>query len=210
MSSSRIALPRIFSRTMHTGGRPLPHPNLGGAAQAPSPQETASNLPPPPQSGDSNIDAGVPAVNELQAASEPVSAVGTSPTPHTGPTGGRDEFRAGLTPPNRTDLPMFTYKGKKIPVRPPRSIPVDLPSGFPEPKTWPPTQEYHDMVDGMTKAKRHPLWQFFHVSAGAAEKLSPGMEQPPEVGTFGPKSDGSDEANVNPGEFWRNKAKESS
>jgi len=73
----------------------------------------------------------------------------------------------------------FTPKGRPIVGRPPRTTPVTLPSGYPEPPSYPPPAEYFAQIDAIkTPPKPHPLWAFFHVPTEASLKLKPGAEMP--------------------------------
>lgn len=62
----------------------------------------------------------------------------------------------------------FTKTGKPVPLRPPRATRVNLPSGYPEPPTYPQPAAYWaelDAIDAKGKPKPHPLWAFFRVPA---------------------------------------------
>jgi hypothetical protein len=56
---------------------------------------------------------------------------------------------------------------------------VTLPSGYPEPASYPVTKEYVAEIDAVkTKPKAHPLWAFFHLPTGAEAKLKAGAGMP--------------------------------
>lgn len=79
----------------------------------------------------------------------------------------------------------FTPKGRPIPIRPARQDRVTLPSGYPEPPSYPPPESYWtelNEIDAKGKPKPHPLWAFFHVP--------PQMQTRPE-GTAAPDNMGS-------------------
>lgn len=52
--------------------------------------------------------------------------------------------------------------GRRKPHRPARDVPVALPSGYPEPPSWPPPPEYFTDLEAR-KRTPHPLWKFFHI-----------------------------------------------
>ncbi|WRT70215.1 uncharacterized protein IL334_007210 [Kwoniella shivajii] len=75
------------------------------------------------------------------------------------------------TPFVESSRPTHTSKGKIIPRRPARTIPVALPNGDPEPQSYPPPKEYFDNLESNKKDK-HPLWQFFHIPTPARARVS--------------------------------------
>lgn len=91
-----------------------------------------------------------------------------------------------------TPKPRFTDKGRPILQRPPRTVRVNLPSGFPEPPSYPPTTEYFKEVaeiksrlneEGLSAPKKHPLWAFFHVPRAATVELAHDTDAPPDMGS---------------------------
>ncbi|KAL1412778.1 54S ribosomal protein L4 mitochondrial [Vanrija albida] len=88
--------------------------------------------------------------------------------------------------------PRFTPKGRPIPTRPPRSTRVSLPSGFPEPPSYPPPASYFaELKDiesrlpaNQATPKPHPLWAFFHVPPAALRKVAPKAQFPPDMGSL--------------------------
>ncbi len=180
MSSSRI--PMLF-RAMHTGGRRVPHAPMGGAGEkgpggskVPKPQEITSHLPPTPSpsslppidttestlasSAETTGNVEIDSPPKLSVSPEDILPTSITQTRRTRADGGEWEI------PNRH----FKGSGKEIIFRPRRSVPVTLPNGFPEPRQYPPGQEYVDSIEGLTKTVRpHPLWQFFHLTKEAKE-----------------------------------------
>ncbi|OCF38105.1 hypothetical protein I317_01526 [Kwoniella heveanensis CBS 569] len=79
--------------------------------------------------------------------------------------------------------PTHTSKGKSIPRRPARQIPVSLPNGDPEPPSYPPPKEYFDTLEENRQAK-HPLWQFFHVPSTGVGRLKEDAAPPQSMGSL--------------------------
>jgi large subunit ribosomal protein L47 len=95
----------------------------------------------------------------------------------------------------------FTPKGKPIPARPARSTAVNLPSGFPEPRAYPPPAEYLAGLDAEgARSAPHPLWQFFHVPAKALERPTGAWERPMDMGSLEVEGGGEGEAQSASGE----------
>ena len=145
---SRLGLSSRFIRLMHTSGRQVPHPGQGGAPQvgttSPSAHShlPASTLPP------GEVD---PIVNEA------ISHLPLDPSASSASSSISNTYPAGPGAPTK-----FTPKGRAIPVRPARSISVNLPSGYPETSSYPVTQEYVDSLQAIEgEIKPHTLWQFF-------------------------------------------------
>ncbi|KAL7418504.1 54S ribosomal protein L4 mitochondrial [Cryptotrichosporon argae] len=161
-----MSRPLAFLRRMHTPGRQIPH--TATPSTSPSPHGhvplSASASPSP-----------VPAPG----------AAGSLPLPlHLGGEGGSG---SGSSPALSTS-PRTYRKLAPAPPRPPRTARVTLPSGLPEPPTFPPPQTYLDdmaALDMDPDAKRtpHPLWAFFHVPAGADKSLTAASGAPPDGGS---------------------------
>jgi large subunit ribosomal protein L47 len=175
-------LPRLL-RLMHTTNRQIPNPGQGGAPPTPSIS---------------------PSTHEHHHAPRPqTDHLGPDPTHVLDPTGhdvspspsGSSSTLAAL------HAAKFTPKGKAIPTRPARTTPVSLPSGEPEPKTYPPGDEY---FAGLTerKQRQHPLWQFFHVPSEAKATLDAKASGPPQnMGSL--ELLGDDDDNIKSGESIR-------
>jgi large subunit ribosomal protein L47 len=58
---------------------------------------------------------------------------------------------------------------------------VTLPSGYPEPDTYPPSAEYLATMEERKKDS-HPLWQFFHVTE-KSKTVKAGQESPVDFGS---------------------------
>lgn len=146
LKMSRLSTAARLVRLMHTSGRQVPHPGQGGAPQvgttSPSPHE---HLPP---ATPAEID---PIVNEA-ISHLPLEPVVSSSIPSPGTSGQK-----------------FTPKGRAIPTRPARTTPVTLPSGFPEPDSYPVSAAYVSSLGSIGETKPHPLWQFFHVPEKALQ-----------------------------------------
>lgn len=155
-------IPR-FIRLLHSGGRQIPHPNQGGAGVQPSiPPTSAANIPPPG-----------PSVR-------PGDLTPPIPDPSLPGTSTEDP---PLTPSINTSYqPEYTAKGKLIIRRPRRQIPVTLPSGHPEPPSYPPPPEYFEQIRNMTKIRTHPLWSFFHTPPATRSQLQETEEGPALTG----------------------------
>ncbi|KAK8853223.1 hypothetical protein IAR55_003925 [Kwoniella newhampshirensis] len=95
--------------------------------------------------------------------------------------------------------PSFTSKGRPIPRRPAREIPVTLPNGDPEPPFYPPPAEYFDGLDSRKKDP-HPLWQFFHVPIAARARVEAKTNNPQEMGSLDTLPNG--DANLHSGRSW--------
>ncbi|OCF61297.1 hypothetical protein L486_00944 [Kwoniella mangroviensis CBS 10435] len=96
--------------------------------------------------------------------------------------------------------PTHTSKGKIIPRRPARSIPVALPNGDPEPSSYPPPKEYYDNIDSNKRGK-HPLWQFFHLPTPAKARIPPLQNKSPsDMGSL--ETLIRDDANLHSGRSW--------
>ncbi|TXT10877.1 hypothetical protein VHUM_02382 [Vanrija humicola] len=88
--------------------------------------------------------------------------------------------------------PRFTPKGRPIPTRPPRTTRVNLPSGLPEPPSYPPPASYFtelEQIEARLSAeqrspKPHPLWAFFHVPPAAMRKVGVKTQFPPDMGSL--------------------------
>ncbi|WWC91707.1 uncharacterized protein L201_006653 [Kwoniella dendrophila CBS 6074] len=96
--------------------------------------------------------------------------------------------------------PTHTSKGKLIPRRPARIIPVPLPNGDPEPTSYPPSKEYYDNIDKNRKEK-HPLWQFFHLPTAARARIPTDQTKPPsEMGSL--ETLKQNDSNLHSGRSW--------
>ncbi|WOO82331.1 54S ribosomal protein L4, mitochondrial [Vanrija pseudolonga] len=88
--------------------------------------------------------------------------------------------------------PRFTPKGRPIPTRPPRTTRVNLPSGLPEPPSYPPPASYFTELTELEaklsaeqrSPKPHPLWAFFHVPPAAMRKIGAKTQFPPDMGSL--------------------------
>ena len=164
-------LPRLI-RLMHTGGRQIPHPNQGGAG-------TASSISP---STGSNIPPKASPTNPLPEPAPGPLAAGLDQKLTTPDAGAAerdaDRLPPKIIPPRRE----FTPAGKLIVRRPRRTIPVTLPSGHPEPSTYPPPPEYFENIKSLREIRIHPLWQFFHIPAGSGSTLDKKSPNPPVLG----------------------------
>lgn len=88
--------------------------------------------------------------------------------------------------------PRFTPKGRPILTRPPRTTRVNLPSGLPEPPSYPPPASYFTELTALENKlsaeqrspKPHPLWSFFHVPPAAMRKPSANTQFPPDMGSL--------------------------
>lgn len=80
----------------------------------------------------------------------------------------------------------FTPKGRPIALRPARESRVTLPSGYPEPPSYPPPAAYWAELDEIDatkgKPKPHPLWAFFHVPPQHTERPD-GTAAPDNLGS---------------------------
>lgn len=183
MSTSR--LPWLV-RSMHTAGRRVAHPPLGGAgakgpggSNIPTPQESVPH-PPAPHSEAGPINANtLPPLDPLDPnAATPPS--GASASFHNG-----NSAESSSESTSTTETPrMFNRKGQEIKIRPHRQTSVQLPSGHLEPTSWPPGEEYENSPVAAETQPEHPLWQFFHVSRGAMHKPKSNQQQPPEIGAI--------------------------
>lgn len=170
---SRLTLTR-FARLMHTSGRPIADPGQGGASSIGStpPSSLPSNIP--------NYQS------DLSVESYAQQALDSSILPP--------------TPSDRVSGPRkYTPKGKPIIQRPARAAGgVYLPSGYPEPDSYPPSEEY---IRGMGERKRdaHPLWQFFHVPESSKAALTSETAGPRDGGSLETVS--GDDANIKSGKL---------
>ncbi|KAK1921928.1 mitochondrial 39-S ribosomal protein L47 (MRP-L47)-domain-containing protein [Papiliotrema laurentii] len=186
MTSSR--LPTLL-RAMHTAGRRVPHPPLGGAAASgpggshtPAPQTTTPHPHPGQPSSSPPTEVIPPTSAQLSTAQpEEIHSLATIPEAAYSPP----------DPPQRSDGKPWVYpprifgrNQKPIKNRPRRTVPVNLPGGYPEPSEYPPTQEYLDTLESadFKPAPPHPLWQFFHVNFAATQPLDGRASTPVEVG----------------------------
>jgi hypothetical protein len=175
-------LPRLL-RLMHTTNRQIPNPGQGGAPPTPSisPSTHEHHLPPRPQTDHLGPDP----THVLDPIGHEVS-----PSPS-----GSSSTLAAL------HAAKFTPKGKSIPTRPARAMSVQLPSGEPEPKTYPPGDEYFASLSER-KQRQHPLWQFFHVPLEAKATLDTKASGPPQnMGSL--ELLGDDDDNIKSGELIR-------
>lgn len=159
---SRLGLSSRFIRLMHTSGRQVPHPGQGGAPQVGTTSPSAhSHLPAstlPPGEVDPIVHEAISHLPlDPSASSSSASSISSTSS-------------------NAVGAPTkFTPKGRAIPVRPARISSVNLPSGYPEPSSYPVTQEYVDSLREIAgEVKPHPLWQFFHVPEKAMQAPSKG------------------------------------
>lgn len=81
----------------------------------------------------------------------------------------------------------WTPKGRPVPLRPARETRVTLPSGYPEPPSYPPPASYWAELDEIDKTKGkprpHPLWAFFHVPPQHASRPE-GNDAPENMGSL--------------------------
>jgi large subunit ribosomal protein L47 len=125
-----------------------------------------------------------------------VSASGGTPPPSVPPSGDAPQAYEGEDTGAGTETIEWSYRQKRINVRPPRTIPVKLPNGRPEPSTWPPSEEYRRAVENIPESETpvHPLWKFFHLTQTAMSTPDESQSAPPELGGLGPSE-------ANPGEW---------
>jgi large subunit ribosomal protein L47 len=161
-----------FVRLMHTSGRQIANPGQGGApgmgSTSPLPHSSLPSVQPESQTPILDFQPTIHDPSELQHPTSSTSRLGRKYTP----------------------------KGKPIISRPARTVPVALPSGYPEPTSYPPSEDY---IAGMENQKRapHPLWQFFHVPESSLGKLSADVKSPRDGGSLETYS--ADEGNVRSG-----------
>jgi hypothetical protein len=164
-------LPRLV-RPLHTGGRQTPYPNQGGAGLASTIPPSMSTTVPPhssvPSPSPTTLPPPTPTITSSDTSLEPIESI--VPTE--------------LSTPRPPAPPEFTAKGRLIPRRPRRTVPVTLPSGHPEPPSYPPPPTYFQQVENLLDIKPHPLWQFFHPTSAAKSMLSKEIASPP-AGGFG-------------------------
>ncbi|ORX40564.1 hypothetical protein BD324DRAFT_611293 [Kockovaella imperatae] len=79
--------------------------------------------------------------------------------------------------------PDYTRRGLMRLIRPRRQIPVTLPSGLPEPPTYPPPEGWLEEAETQRKDP-HPLWKFFWVPAKALEPPKSDVTSPPWSGSL--------------------------
>ena len=168
-SMSRLA--RLV-RLMHTDGRRVPHPNQGGAG-------TASPVSP---SISSHIPTRAPPIKPLPAAAPPPLATSLDPNLTNPDTSAEGITRDGDLPRSPPPKREFTRLGKLVIRRPRRTIPVTLPSGHPEPSTYPPPPEYYEHIKSLQEIRIHPLWQFFHTPPTSRSLLDKNLPHPPFAG----------------------------
>ena len=180
---ARCARSSLHLRKLHSAGRQTPNPGQGGSPSltsiSPNTSYTAPNQPRPPLPGTTSS-------NDLNIANADPSLQNSLASPSTGQLAARHQRK-------------FTPKGKLIPHRPARTIPVTLPSGYPEPTTYPPPAEYFVDLESK-KTAPHPLWQFFHVTEKAKAPLTSTTEIPVIVGSLDVEGEGEGEQNLMSGE----------
>lgn len=172
---------------MHTEGRRVPNPGQGGAAPQTSISPSLHNS----SSGSSSDGHLEPALPPTEPAEH------RYPDAHSSSSIIKD-FKQPTVRVSPLDPTMrFTPKGKLIPTRPARKVPVQLPSGFLEPSSYPPSSEYIESLAGQTP-KRHPLWQFFRVPEAAMQPLTADAKAPVvDGGSLEPLA--GDDSNLNSG-----------
>ncbi|KAI9634090.1 mitochondrial 39-S ribosomal protein L47 (MRP-L47)-domain-containing protein [Dioszegia hungarica] len=164
-----------FVRLMHTSGRQIANPGQGGApgmgSTSPLPHSSLPSVQPESQTPILDFEPAIHDPSELQHPASSTSRLGRK----------------------------YTLKGKPIISRPARTVPVALPSGYPEPRSYPPSEDY---IAGMENQKRapHPLWQFFHVPESSLGKLSADVKSPRDGGSL--ETYTADEGNVRSGRSW--------
>lgn len=141
-------------------------------------------LPPTTTAASTTTAAPAPA----PSSSSTPAAVGETFTPSS-----RVTFENEDNAPEPTKLrPKWTAKGRPQPTRPPRTTRVTLPSGWPEPPSYPPPRSYFreietlraQLPEGAVAPKPHPLWAFFHVPPIAKAELGPDSKMPPDCGSL--------------------------
>lgn len=172
----------LVTRRLHTPGRQTPNPGQGGSPSlttiSPNSTHPATHQTPPPIPGTS--------------ARSSIDIANADPTLH-------NSLASTSTSSIKQHERKFTPKGKLIPHRPARTIPVNLPSGFPEPPTYPPPPEYFTDLEAKKKDP-HPLWQFFHVTPEAKERLKIDAPRPVRAGALDVMGEGEGELSSLSGE----------
>jgi hypothetical protein len=159
----------------HTTVDTTPAPPLPPPPPTPPTDDTAAST-----STASDPSKPLPAAAAVQQSTYPIEDYTPHPRIpyHTLPSGTPDLYVRG-----RSIKGKITINYKRI--RPPRTIPVTGPNGYPEPTTVPITPEYLEMLnDPANKTTPHPLWKFFTLTFSGSHGYSKDEESFHDMGSL--------------------------